>query len=119
MRSWGLRPRLYAVARFAGLIPLFNAVLELAPQAYAVARFAGLMPLFDAILSSRPRLYAFARFRGVSEVARVSVVFLVLSLHLFKGFSTNLTLYTLSVSQTRFRRKSLKFAKQFRDLWAF
>jgi hypothetical protein len=55
----------------------------------------------------------------VSEVARVSVVFLVLSLHLFKGFSTNLTLYTLSVSQTRFRRKSLKFAKQFRDLWAF
>jgi hypothetical protein len=56
------------------------------------------MPLFDAILSLRPRLDAFARFRGVSEVARVSVVFLVLSLHLFKGFSTNLTLYTLSVS---------------------
>jgi hypothetical protein len=103
----------------AGLIPLFHAVLELAPQALCCRRFAGLMPLFDAILSLRPRLDAFARFRGVSEVARVSVVFLVLSLHLFKGFSTNLTLYTLSVSQTRFRRKSLKFAKQFRDLWAF
>jgi hypothetical protein len=119
MRFWSLRPRLYAVARFAGLIPLFNAVLELAPQAYAVARFAGLMPLFDAILGLAPQALCLRPLPRVSEVARVSVVFLVLSLHLFKGFSTNLTLYTLSVSQTRFRRKSLKFAKQFRDLWAF
>jgi hypothetical protein len=77
------------------------------------------MPLFDAILGLAPQALCLRPLPRVSEVARVSVVFLVLSLHLFKGFSTNLTLYTLSVSQTRFRRKSLKFAKQFRDLWAF
>ena len=57
--------------------------------------------------------------RGLSEVGRVSVIFLVVSLHLFKGFFIEFHLYTVSVRQTRFRRKSLKITKQFRDLWAF
>jgi hypothetical protein len=32
-RSWGLRPRLYAVARFASFIFCWDAVLGLTPQA--------------------------------------------------------------------------------------
>jgi hypothetical protein len=67
----------------------------------------------------RPRLYAFARRAGSQMLLGVSIVLLVFSLYLFKGFCWNLTLYTVSVPQTPFRRKSPTFTKQFRDLWAF
>ncbi len=64
----------------------------------AAARFAGSMPFFDAILGLAPQALCCRLLRELSEVARVSVIFLVISLHLFKGFCSNLTLYTVYVS---------------------
>src|SRR6185437_11019079 len=60
-RSWGLRPRLYAVACFAGfmLTPASQALcLRPLRRLYAYARFAGFM------LTPLRRLYAYARFAG-------------------------------------------------------
>src|SRR5688500_16513173 len=54
-----------------------------------------------------------------SKLSTFSSVFLEVPLRFIKAISTVSRLYTVSVRQTRFRRKSPIIAKQFRDLWAF
>jgi len=63
--SWSWRPRLYAVARFAGSIYFFNRILGLAPQALCCRPLRGLQSIFSTgSWGWRPRLYAVARFAG-------------------------------------------------------
>ena len=64
--TWGLGPRLYAVARYRGLVYILNvAILGLAPQALCCRPLRGLdAHVNEMTWGLRPRLYAVARFAG-------------------------------------------------------
>src|SRR5690349_19839471 len=61
---WGLRPRLYAFACFAGSQKFFHCSWGLRPRLYAFACFAGSQKFFHCSWGLRPTLYAFACFAG-------------------------------------------------------
>src|ERR1043165_4097470 len=64
VRSWGLRPRLYAGARSAGSRFWSPAILGLTPQALCWRPLRGLAFFVTRSWGLRPRLYAVARSAG-------------------------------------------------------
>ena len=73
-RSWGLRPRLYAVARSAGFVFFVGArSWGLRPRLYAVAHSAGFIFCWDAVLGLTPQALCCRPLRGLGIDDRTSL----------------------------------------------